>query len=138
MKAATAIGIVVAAVGILGSAFMEGLSPTAFINIPAIIIIMAGTGGVTMAAVGMERFKAIPALYKRAFSAEPQELGAFVTPAEAGVACGLLDAGAAPAGGPSGSSGITSGGGAEASPRRWCGGGRSRSARSRDVPRPGR
>ena len=78
MKAATAIGIVVAAVGILGSAFMEGLSPTAFINIPAIVIIMAGTGGVTMAAVGMERFKAIPALYKKAFSAEPQELGSKV------------------------------------------------------------
>src|SRR4051812_49873160 len=79
MKAATAIGIVVAAVGILGSAVMEGTSPAAFINIPAILIIMAGTGGVTMAAVGMERFKTIPALYKRAFSAEPLELGSKVT-----------------------------------------------------------
>src|SRR3954447_15130269 len=79
MKAATAIGIVVAAVGILGSAVMEGTSPAAFINIPAIMIIMAGTGGVTMAAVGVERFKPIPALYKRAFSAEPLELGSKVT-----------------------------------------------------------
>jgi chemotaxis protein MotA len=78
MKAATAIGIAVATVGILGSAFMEGLSPTAFINIPAIIIIMAGTGGVTMAAVGMEKFKTIPVLYKKAFSAEAPELGSTV------------------------------------------------------------
>src|SRR3954468_19503048 len=79
MKAATAIGIVVAAVGILGSAVMEGTSPAAFINIPAILIIMTGTGGVTMAAVGMEKFKTIPALYKKAFSAEPLELGSKVT-----------------------------------------------------------
>jgi chemotaxis protein MotA len=79
MKAATAIGIVVAAVGILGSAVMEGTSPAAFMNIPAIMIIMAGTGGVTMAAVGMESFKTVPALYKKAFNAEPLELGSKVT-----------------------------------------------------------
>jgi chemotaxis protein MotA len=79
MKAATAIGIVVAAVGILGSAVMEGTSPAAFMNIPAIMIIMAGTGGVTMAAVGMEKFKAVPVLYKKAFNAEPLELGSKVT-----------------------------------------------------------
>src|SRR5204862_7933849 len=64
MKAATVIGIAIAAVGILGSASMEGTSPAAFMNIPAILIIMAGTGGVTMAAVGMEKFKTIPVLYK--------------------------------------------------------------------------
>ena len=43
MKAATAIGIVVAAAGILLGAIMEGTSPAAFINIPAIIIIFGGT-----------------------------------------------------------------------------------------------
>jgi chemotaxis protein MotA len=75
MKAATAIGIVAAVVGILGSAVMEGTSPAAFINIPAIIIVFMGTGGATLAAAGMERMKAVPKLYQRAFSAEPPNLG---------------------------------------------------------------
>jgi flagellar motor component MotA len=34
VKAATAIGIVIACVGILGAAMMEGTSPAAFFNIP--------------------------------------------------------------------------------------------------------
>jgi chemotaxis protein MotA len=78
MKAATAIGIVIAIVGILGSAMMEGTAPTAFINIPAIMIVFAGTFGVTMGACGMDKMKAIPGLYKRCFSAEPQDLGGSV------------------------------------------------------------
>jgi chemotaxis protein MotA len=78
MKAATAIGIVIAIVGILGSAMMEGTPPTAFINIPAIVIVFAGTFGVTMGASGMEKMKAIPSLYKRCFSAEPQDLAGSV------------------------------------------------------------
>ena len=41
MKAATGIGIGVAAVGILMSAMMEGTSPAAFMNIPALLIIIA-------------------------------------------------------------------------------------------------
>jgi chemotaxis protein MotA len=79
MKASTGIGIGVAIVGILLSAMMEGTSPAAFINIPAIIIIMAGTGGATLAAVGMERFKQIPALYKRVLNATPQDSVSQVT-----------------------------------------------------------
>ena len=54
MKAATGIGIVVATVGILLSAMMEGTSPASFINMPALIIIIVGTTGVTLASVGME------------------------------------------------------------------------------------
>ena len=69
MKAATGIGIAVAAVGILLSATMDGTSPAAFMNIPALIIIMAGTGGATMASVGMDGMKKIPALYKLVISA---------------------------------------------------------------------
>ncbi len=75
MKAATAIGIVVAIVGILGGAMMEGTSPAAFLNIPAILLVFGGTLGVTMASVGMETMKKVPGLYKRAFSAEPPALG---------------------------------------------------------------
>jgi chemotaxis protein MotA len=79
MKAASAIGIAVAVVGILLSAMMEGTSPAAFIDIPAMIIVFAGTFGVTLGASGMERMKAIPSLYKRCFSAEPQDLAGSVT-----------------------------------------------------------
>jgi chemotaxis protein MotA len=79
MKAATAIGIVVACVSILGAAIMEGTNPAALFNIPAMIIIFAGTGGATFAAVGMERFMLVPKLYAKAFGTAPVELGARVT-----------------------------------------------------------
>jgi chemotaxis protein MotA len=74
MKAATGIGVVAAALGILLSAMMEGTSPPAFLNIPALIIIMVGTGGATMGSVGMEGVKKIPTLYKIVLSAEPQDV----------------------------------------------------------------
>ncbi|MGO9959928.1 MAG: flagellar motor protein [Solirubrobacteraceae bacterium] len=64
MKAATAIGIAVAAGGILMSALMSGTSPAVFMDIPALLIIICGTGGVTLASVGMPTFKLIPTLYK--------------------------------------------------------------------------
>jgi chemotaxis protein MotA len=79
MKAATGIGIAVAAVGILLSAMMDGTSPAAFMNMPALIIIIAGTGGATMASVGMDGMKKIPALYKRVISAEPPDVQGRVT-----------------------------------------------------------
>src|SRR3954469_597218 len=75
MKAATAIGIVIAAVGLLGGSMMEGTSPAAFINIPAILIVLGGTLGVCMASSGMEAMKNLPALYKKAFGGEQLDLG---------------------------------------------------------------
>lgn len=51
MKAATAIGIGVAFGSLLLSSMMDGTSPATFINIPALIIILGGTGGVTLASV---------------------------------------------------------------------------------------
>src|SRR4051794_35509069 len=74
MKAATAIGIVIAIVGLLGGAVMEGTSPAAFLNIPALIIIMGGLTGVCFASLGMEGMKATPGLYKKAMSAEPPDM----------------------------------------------------------------
>jgi chemotaxis protein MotA len=79
MKAATAIGIGIALAAIMGGAMMEGTSPVALFNIPAIIIIFPSTFGATLAAVGMERAKLIPSLYKRAFSAPPLETGTLVS-----------------------------------------------------------
>lgn len=78
MKAATAIGIAVAVVGILFSAMMDGTSPASFINIPALLIICSGTGGATLASVGMDSMKRIPGLYKLAFSGQELDLGARV------------------------------------------------------------
>ena len=68
MKAATAIGIGLAAGGILLSGIMGGVSPAAFIDIPALLIVLGGTAGVTMASVGMDGMKLIPKLYKLVMS----------------------------------------------------------------------
>src|SRR3954468_8092487 len=75
MKAATAIGIVIAAVGLLGGAMMEGTSPVAFFNIPAMLVVLGGTFGVCMASTGMEAMKRPPPLYKKAFGGEQLDLG---------------------------------------------------------------
>ena len=78
VKAATAIGIVVACVGILGAAMMEGTSPTAFLNMPAMILVFVGTFAATMAACGMDAMKKIPAFYKIAFGGAEHHLAAKV------------------------------------------------------------
>ncbi|MGH3267340.1 MAG: flagellar motor protein [Trebonia sp.] len=67
MKPATAIGIGVAFGGILMSAIMGGTSPAVFIDIPALLIIICGTGGATLASCGMPAMKRIPQLYKIVF-----------------------------------------------------------------------
>ena len=64
MKAATGIGIGIAFCGILVSALMGGVSPAAFIDIPAFLIVFGGTAGVSMASVGMDGMKNIPKLFK--------------------------------------------------------------------------
>ena len=74
MKAATAIGIGTAFGALLLSALMDGTSPASFINISALMIILGGTFGVTLASVGMQSMKRIPSLYKLTFSAEPPDL----------------------------------------------------------------
>lgn len=71
MKAATGIGIGAAFFGLAAGALMEGSQPVAFFNIPALLIVFGGTGGATLASVGMESMKRIPALYKRSMNAEP-------------------------------------------------------------------
>ncbi len=94
MKPATGIGMGLAIVGILMSAMMEGTSPAAFMDIPALLIILGGTSGVTLASVGMESFKRIPTLYKRVLSAEPPDVagrvGLLVSLAEQARREGLL------------------------------------------------
>jgi chemotaxis protein MotA len=76
MKAATAIGIAAALGALLISSMMEGTSPAAFLNIPALLIIMGGTGGATLASVGMQSMRRVPSLYKMASSAQPPDMRA--------------------------------------------------------------
>jgi chemotaxis protein MotA len=74
MKASTAIGIGVAFGSLLMSSMMDGTSPASFINIPALMIIIGGTAGVTLASVGMASMKRVPSLYKLVMSAEPPDM----------------------------------------------------------------
>ncbi|MGH8883173.1 MAG: motility protein A, partial [Stackebrandtia sp.] len=68
MKAITAIGIGAAIGGVLMGAMMEGTSPMALFNVPATLIVLGGTLGVSMASTSMENFKAVPALYKKSMA----------------------------------------------------------------------
>jgi chemotaxis protein MotA len=72
MKAATAIGIAAGVGALLFASMMEGTQPMAFFNIPALIIVLVGTGAATLSSVGMDTMKQIPALYKLSFG--PPEL----------------------------------------------------------------
>jgi chemotaxis protein MotA len=72
MKAATAIGIGAGVAALLLASMMEGTQPMAFFNIPALIIVLVGTGSATLASVGIDTMKRLPALYKLAF--KPPEL----------------------------------------------------------------
>ncbi len=49
-------------------AMMDGTQIPAFINIPAMLVVLGGTFGVTMAGTSMNQIKLIPKLYKLAFS----------------------------------------------------------------------
>jgi chemotaxis protein MotA len=72
MKAITAIGIGVAIMSVVIATQFEGTPPMAFFNIPAMLVVLGGTLGVSMASTTMEHVKKIPSLYKLAFS--PPEL----------------------------------------------------------------
>src|ERR1700727_3308591 len=74
MKAATAIGIGVAFAALGLSSMMDGTSPAAFLSPEALLISLGGTGGVTLASVGMDSMKRIPSLYKLTFAAEPPDM----------------------------------------------------------------
>jgi len=78
MKAATAIGIVIALLGLLGGGAMEGTPLGSLFNLPAALIVIGGLLGVSIASFGMEGMKAIPGLYKKAMNAERRDLGAEV------------------------------------------------------------
>src|SRR3954452_25414972 len=79
MKAASAIGIVIACLAIVGAGIMEGVAPMALLNINALIIVYGGTGAAIFPGVGMKRFMLVPKLYVKAFTTAPPELAPRVT-----------------------------------------------------------
>ena len=76
MKASTAIGIGVAIAALLMGSMMDGTSPTTFVNIPALLVVLGGTAGATLASVGLPAMKQVPSLYKMISSTEPHDLAA--------------------------------------------------------------
>src|SRR5918911_4504039 len=76
MKASTAIGIGVAFAGLAVGALMEGASPAAFLNIPALLIVLGGTFGATFAGTTIEKMNLAPSLYKKAMSGEKPDMNA--------------------------------------------------------------
>src|ERR671939_147245 len=79
MKAASAIGIVIACLAIIGAGIMEGVQIPSLLNIPALMIVLGGTAGAIFAGVGMRRFMLVPKLYIKAFTSAPPELAERVT-----------------------------------------------------------
>jgi chemotaxis protein MotA len=63
---ATLIGLMVAAVGVLGGFTIEGGAVTALINIPGFMIVVVGTLGATMTSFPLSHFLAMPMSFIRA------------------------------------------------------------------------
>jgi chemotaxis protein MotA len=76
MKASTAIGIAVAIGGLAIGGLLEGASPAAFFNIPALLIVLGGTFGATFAGTTIEKIKLIPTLYKKAMGSDKPDMAA--------------------------------------------------------------
>ena len=74
MKAGALIGLIVAVILILAGAFLEGVTPMMLFAPSAIVIIGGGTFGATMASLGLEGMKQIPAGYKIAFNSPTPDI----------------------------------------------------------------
>ena len=79
MKASSVIGIVVGCLGIAMGATMEGSNIAAVINPSAMLIVLVGTLGATITGTSFDSIKAIPKLYKKAFSPDVLDLNGRVT-----------------------------------------------------------
>jgi len=79
MKASSAIGLVVAVVGLAVGAMMEGAPVMSVLNPSALMIVLGGTLGVTIVGTSMDRIKAIPKLFMKVFNTEVHDLRGRVT-----------------------------------------------------------
>jgi len=78
MKFGTGIGIVISCLGVAMGATMEGTNVMVVINVPAILIVLVGTLGATIAACGLESHIRVPKLFMKAFMPEDLNLVARV------------------------------------------------------------
>jgi chemotaxis protein MotA len=74
MKFGTGIGIVISCIGIAMGATMEGTNVAVVINIPAILIVLVGTLGATIAACGLPAHIRLPMIYKKALMPDDLDL----------------------------------------------------------------
>jgi len=74
VKFGTAIGIVISCVGIAMGATMEGTNVAVVLNVPAILIVLVGTLGATIAACGLQVHMKLPQLFKKAIMPEDLDL----------------------------------------------------------------
>ncbi len=74
MKFGTGIGIAISFVGIALGATMEGANVMVVINIPAILIVLVGTLGASIAACGLEVHMRLPQLFKKAIMPDDLDL----------------------------------------------------------------
>jgi chemotaxis protein MotA len=74
MKFGTGIGIVISCIGIAMGATMEGTNVMVVINVPAILIVLVGTLGATIAACGLEAHIRLPMIYKKALMPDDLDL----------------------------------------------------------------
>jgi chemotaxis protein MotA len=79
MKASSIIGIIVGCLGIAVGATMEGSNVMAVINPSAMMIVLLGTLGATITGTSFDSIKAIPKLFKKAFSPDVLDLNGRVT-----------------------------------------------------------
>jgi chemotaxis protein MotA len=78
MKAAAAVGVAVTFMGIIVGDLMGGGNPAHLFNLSAVMVVLVGTLGVTIASTSMEAMKNVPALYKKAFGTGPPDYKATV------------------------------------------------------------
>ena len=71
---ATMIGIVVACLGLAIGATLEGSNIIAVLNPAALLIVLGGTLGATIAGTSLETSRNIPTLYRKAFAGDPPDL----------------------------------------------------------------
>jgi chemotaxis protein MotA len=74
VKFGTVIGIVIACVGIAMGATMEGTNVAVVLNVPAILIVLVGTLGASIAACGLEIHIKLPQLFKKAMMPDDLDL----------------------------------------------------------------
>jgi chemotaxis protein MotA len=78
MKASSAIGLAVGILGLFLGATMEGSNVFAILNPSAMLIVLGGTLGATIAGTSFDAIKNIPKLYMKAFNSAPPDLNAKV------------------------------------------------------------